>query len=61
MVEGLLLSLLVDGGLFKLVLCGSVLMDGRFGDGVGWCMLGSLWVVGGLVVLGVTVLVVMVF
>ena len=49
MVEGLLLSLLVDDGLFRLVLCGSGLMDGRFGDGVGWCMLGSLWVVGGLV------------
>ena len=42
MVEGLLLSLLVDGGLFKLTLCRSVLMDGRFCDGVGWCMLGSL-------------------
>ena len=61
MVEGLLLSLLVAGGLFKLVLCGSVLMDGRLGGGVRWCMLGSLWVVGGLVELGVTVLVVMVF
>ena len=61
MVEGLLLSLLVAGGLFKLVLCGSVLVDGRLGGGVRWCMLGSLWVVGGLVELGVTVLVVMVF
>ena len=59
MVEGLLLSLLVDGELFKLVLCESVLMDGRFDGGVRWCMLGSLWVVGGLVALGVTVLVVM--
>ena len=61
MVEGLLLSLLVAGGLFKLVLGGSVLVDGRLGGGVRWCMLGSLWVVGGLVELGVTVLVVMVF
>ena len=34
MVEGLLLSLLVDGGRFKLA-CGSVVMDGRCGDGVG--------------------------
>ena len=59
MVEGLLLSLLVDGGLFKLVLCGSVLMDGQFEGGMRWCVLGSLWVVGGLVALGVTVLVVM--
>ena len=59
MVEGLLLLLWIAGGLFKLVLCESVLMDGRFGDGVGWCMLGSLWMVGGLVELGVTVLVVM--
>ena len=61
MVEGLLLPLLVAGGLFRLVLCGSVLVDGQLGDGVGCCMLGSLWVVGGLVELGVTVLVVMVF
>ena len=59
MVEGLFLSLLVDGGMFKLVSWGSVLMDGRFGDGVGWCMLGSLWVVGELVELGVALLVVM--
>ena len=42
MVEGLLLSLLADGGLFKLALCRSVLVDGRFFDGVGWCMLVSL-------------------
>ena len=34
MVEGLLLSLLVDGGRCELA-CGSVVMDGRFGDGVG--------------------------
>ena len=61
MVEGLLLSLLVAGGLFKLGLCGSVLMDGRLGGGVRWCRVCSLWVVGGLVELGVTVLVVMVF
>ena len=54
MVEGLLLLLWIAGGLFKLVL-----LDGRFGGGVGWCMLGSLWMVGGLVELGVTVLVVM--
>ena len=59
MVEGLLLSLLVDGGLFELLLCGLVLMDGRFGDGMGWCMLGSLWVVGEMVELGVALLVVM--
>ena len=52
---------LVAGGLFKLVLCGSVLVDGWLGGGVRWCMLGSLWVVGGLVELDVTVLVVMVF
>ena len=60
MMEGLLLSLLVAGGLFKLVLCGSVLVNGRLGGGVRWCRVGSLWVVGGLVELDVTVLVVMV-
>ena len=54
-----MLSLLVDGGLFKLASCRSVLMDGRFCDGVGWCMLVSLWVVGDLVELGVALLVVM--
>ena len=59
MVEGLLLLLWIAGGLFGLVLFESVLMDGRFGDGVGWCMLGLLWMVGGLVELGVTVLMVM--
>ena len=59
MVEGLLLLLWIAGGLFKLVLCESVLMDGQFDDGMRWCVLGSLWVVGGLVALGVTVLVVM--
>ena len=57
-VKGLLLSLLVAGGLFKLVLCGSVLVDGRLGGGVRWCRV--VWVVGGLVELDVTVLVVMV-
>ena len=36
MVEGLLLLLWLVGGLFKLVLCELVLMDGRFGGGVGW-------------------------
>ena len=46
MVEGLLLSLWIAGGLFKLVLCESVLMDGRLGCGVGWCMLGSVLMVG---------------
>ena len=61
MVEGLLLSLVVDVGLFKMALWSSLLVDGRLFDGVGWCMLGSLWVVGGWVELGDTVLVVMVF
>ena len=51
-------TLLVADGLFKLVLGGSVLVDGRLGGGVRWCMLGSLWVIGGLVELSVTVLVV---
>ena len=59
MVEGLLSSLWIAGGLFKLVLCESALMDGQLGGGVGWWMLGSLWMVGGLVALGVTVLMVM--
>ena len=59
MVEGLLLLLWIAGGLVNLVLCGSVLMDGQFGGGVGWCRLGSLWMVGGLVALGVTVVMVM--
>ena len=53
-------TLLVADGLFKLVLGGSVLVDGRLGGGVRWCGVGSLWVVGGLVELDVTVLVVMV-
>ena len=38
----MLLSLVVDDGLFKLALWGSVLVDGRVFDGVGWCMLVSL-------------------
>ena len=42
MVESVLLSLVVDDGLFKLALWGSVLVDGRVFDGVGWCMLVSL-------------------
>ena len=41
-VESVLLSLGVDGGLFKLALWGSVLVGGRVFDGVGWCMLVSL-------------------
>ena len=59
MLEGLWLSWLADGGLFKLALCRSVLVDGRFCDGVGRCVLVSLWVVGDLVDLGVALLVVM--
>ena len=47
MVEDLLLSLLVDGGLFRLALWGSVQVDGGLFDGVGWCMLVALYVVGG--------------
>ena len=42
MVESVLLSSVVDDGLFKLALWGSVLVDGRVFDGVGWCMLVSL-------------------
>ena len=41
MVEGLLLSLVVDVGLFKVALWRSLLVDGRLFDGVGWCMLVS--------------------
>ena len=41
-VESVLLSLGVDGGLFKLALWGSVLVGGRVFDGVEWCMLVSL-------------------
>ena len=39
MLEGVLLSLVVDGGLFGLTLLGSVQVDGGLFDGVGWCML----------------------
>ena len=42
MVESVLLSLVVDDGLFRLALWESVLVDGRLFDGVGWCMLVSL-------------------
>ena len=59
MVESVLLSLVVDDGLFKLALWGSVLVDGRVFDGVGWCMLVSLWVVGCLVDLDFALMVVM--
>ena len=38
LVVGMLLFLVVDDGLFKLALWGSVLVDGRVFDGVGWCM-----------------------
>ena len=42
MVVGMLLSVVVGDGLFKLALWRLVLMDGMlFGD-VGWCMLVSL-------------------
>ena len=59
MVESVLLYLVVDDGLIKLALWGSVLVDGRVFDGVGWCMLVSLWVVGGLVDLDFALMVVM--
>ena len=42
MVEGMLLPLVVDDGLFRLALWGSVLVDGRLFDGVGWRMLVAL-------------------
>ena len=38
----MLFSLVVDGGLFRLTLWGSVLVDGGLFDGVGWCMLVAL-------------------
>ena len=41
-VESMLLSLVVDDGLFRLAFWGSVLVDGRSFDGVGWCMLVAL-------------------
>ena len=53
-----MLSLVVDDGLFSLALWGSVLLDGRLFDGVGWCMLVSLWIVGVLVDLDVVLMVV---
>ena len=59
MVESVLSSLVVDNGLFKLALWGSVLVDGRVFDGMGWCMLVSLQVVGGLVDLDFALMVVM--
>ena len=54
-----MLSLVVDDGLFSLALWESVLLDGRLFDGVGWCMLVSLWIVGVLVDLDVVLMVVM--
>ena len=54
-----MLSLVVEDGLFSLALWGSVLLDGRLFDGVGWCMLVSLWIVGVLVDLDVVLMVVM--
>ena len=38
----LLSSVVDDDELFKLAFWGSVLVDGRVFDGVGWCMLVSL-------------------
>ena len=55
----MLWSLVVDDGLFQLALWGSVLLDGRLFDGVGWCMLVLLWIVGVLVDLNVVLMVVM--
>ena len=54
-----MLSLVVDDGLLSLALWGSVLLDGRLFDGVGWSMLVSLWFVGVLVDLDVVLMVVM--
>ena len=59
MLEGVLLSLVVDGGLFRLTLLGSVQLDGGLFDGVGWCMLVALWVVGGLLGVDFALMVVM--
>ena len=42
MFEGMLLLLVVDGGLFRLALWGSVLVDGGLFNGMGWCMLVAL-------------------
>ena len=58
MLEGVLLSLVVEGGLFSLTL-GSVQVDGGLFDGVEWCMLVALWVVGGLVGVDFALMVVM--
>ena len=57
MLEGMLLSLVVDGGLLRLALWGSVQVDGGLCDGVGWCMLVALYVVGGLVGVDVALMV----
>ena len=38
MVEGMLLSLVVDGGLLKLALWRSVMVEGILFDDVGWYM-----------------------
>ena len=38
----MLLSLVVDGGLFGLTLLGTVQVDGGLFDGVGWCLLVAL-------------------
>ena len=59
MLEGVLLSLVVDGGLFMLTLLGSVQVDGGLFDGVGWWMLVALWVIGGLVGVDFALMVVM--
>ena len=42
MVEGMLLLVVVDGGLFKLALWRSVMVEGMLFDGVRWYMLVSL-------------------
>ena len=49
-----MLSLVVDNGLFSLALWGLVLFDG-----MGWCKLVALWIVGVLVDLDVVLMVVM--
>ena len=59
LMESVLLSLVIDGGLFGLTLLGSVQVDGGLFDGVGWCLLVSLWIVGALVDLDVVLMVVM--
>ena len=42
MLKGMLLSLVVDGGLFRFTLWGSVQVVSELFDGVGWCMLVAL-------------------